>query len=78
MWCPRCNQGKVIAAQIAKNQTLIWVCEECEATWFSEQDIGSKPFVHFGSYMESLGLKPLWDEITILENTYPNHCEGRG
>ncbi len=66
MWCPRCKQGEIIMAKINKTQNMILVCEECEAAWFYEKDIGVKDFVDFGNYMKSLGLKPIWDEITIL------------
>jgi len=69
MYCPRCNQGEVAAAKVIQNETFIWLCEECEAIWFSEKDVGEKPFLDFGTYMESVGLKPLWEEIVILESS---------
>lgn len=65
MLCPRCEQGDIAVAQIKKTGKDIYVCHECEATWFSLADIGAKPFVDFGAYMEELGLLPLWDEINI-------------
>lgn len=65
MWCPRCDQGEVVMATINKTKDAIYICEECEATWFNESDIGEKPFVDFGIHMKSLGLEPLWSEITI-------------
>jgi transcription elongation factor Elf1 len=65
MWCPRCEQGEVVKALINKKNSIIYVCEECEATWLTEADIGVKQFVDFGSHMKSLGLDPLWGEITI-------------
>lgn len=67
MWCPRCNQGEVVKAIINKTNEIIWLCEECEATWFAEADVGVKPFVDFGSHMKSMGLDPIWHEITILK-----------
>lgn len=64
MLCPRCAQGDMAIAQIKTGQD-IYVCQECEATWFSSADIGVKPFVDFGVYMEELKLLPLWDEINV-------------
>lgn len=65
MLCPRCEQGEVVVANIIKTKDTVYVCEECEATWFSEEDIGKEEFVDFGTYMESIGLEPLWKEITV-------------
>lgn len=66
MLCPRCGQGNVVDAQIRKTGLLVYVCHECEASWFSKNDIGKKPFVDFGTYMESVGLQPVWTELTVF------------
>jgi hypothetical protein len=65
MLCPRCEQGDIAKAQIKKTGKDIFVCQECEATWLTLSDIGKSPFVDFGTYMEKIGLSPLWDELTI-------------
>lgn len=65
MLCPRCVQGDIALAQVKKNGENIYVCQECEAVWFSLFDIGVKPFVDFGIYMEGLGALPLWDELNV-------------
>lgn len=65
MWCPRCEQGEVVAANINKTKDTVFVCEECEATWLNKVDIGREQFVDFGTYMKSIGLEPLWSEITV-------------
>jgi ribosomal protein L37AE/L43A len=70
MLCPRCAQGDIAVAQIKKTGQDIYVCQECEATWFSSTDIGVMPFVDFGTYMEKLDLSPLWDELNI-QKTQP-------
>lgn len=67
MLCPRCEQGDVVAAQIRRTGAALFVCKECEATWFAVDDIGQAPFVDFGTYMEELGLQPLWDELIVSE-----------
>lgn len=65
MKCPRCAQGDVIKAELKKSRQEIFVCTECEATWFSINDIGVLPFIDFGTYMERNGLSPLWNELII-------------
>lgn len=65
--CPRCDgQGSVMNAQVVRNNTTIFVCDECDATWFSLEAIGSEPWVDYGTYMEEQGLSPTWDELNIL------------
>lgn len=67
MLCPRCEQGDVVAAQIRRTDAVLFVCQECEATWFAKDEIGRAPFVDFGTYMEELGLQPLWDELIVSD-----------
>lgn len=68
MLCPRCEQGNVVAARIKATGERIFVCQECEATWLSREEISSKRSLDFGTYMEEVGLKPLWDELVVLNN----------
>lgn len=65
MLCPRCEQGHIVQAKIIANGTAVFVCQECEATWFSVKEIGISSFIDFGTYMQSLGLKPLWSELQV-------------
>lgn len=61
--CPRCEQGAVLAMKINSRSINLWVCEECEATWFSVRDIGNERFYDLGTELEALGLPPLWSEL---------------
>jgi hypothetical protein len=72
MLCPRCEQGEIVTAEISKTGDVLYVCEECEATWFTPSDIGNVPFVDFGTHMKELGLSQLSSELKILDN----HLEG--
>ena len=65
MLCSRCEQGDIAKVKIKKTGQEIFVCQECEATWFSIKDIGLSSFKDFGTYMEEIGLLPLWDELII-------------
>lgn len=66
MWCPRCEQGSLVKAKVKESGVCIYLCEECEATWFSLEQIGVGEFIDFGVYMRSVGLPPLWTSIEIL------------
>lgn len=66
MLCPRCVQGDVVKAKIIANGTCLFVCRECEASWFFCEDIGITAYVDYGTYMERLGLEPLWSELQII------------
>jgi len=48
---------------IRRSGADLFVCEECEATWFVASEIGAKPFVDLGTHLRSLGLAPTWDEL---------------
>lgn len=65
MLCPRCEQGEIAKASVRKTGVRLFVCQECEAAWFSPDEIGAVPFVDFGTYMEEQELPPLWEELVI-------------
>ncbi|MBK3918647.1 hypothetical protein GFL03_15325 [Pseudomonas stutzeri] len=66
MLCPRCAQGDICKARIKSSEKILYVCQECEATWFSPEAIGVETFVDYGAYMEELGLPPLWSSLVVL------------
>jgi len=49
--------------RIISTQELVWVCEECEASWASLYVISKNSFEDYGTAMESKGLNPLWTEL---------------
>jgi hypothetical protein len=65
--CPRCDgQGSVVRAQVVKTNKTIFICDECDATWFTLEAIESEAWVDYGTHMEEQGLSPTWDELKIL------------
>lgn len=66
MICPRCNQDDVVEARIKANGNFIYVCPECDATWLSNAEISFGQFQDYGTYMESIGLSRLWDELEVI------------
>ena len=67
MWCPRCNQGKVLKAKIIKNEENILICEECDAIWRSESEFKENSSQDFSQYVKNIGLEGLWTELKIDE-----------
>ncbi|WP_325985872.1 hypothetical protein VP719_13795 [Pseudomonas protegens] len=67
MLCPECEQGEVTEVQVRATQEILHLCQECELLWLSAEVIGTEPFNSFTSYMEELGLAPLWSSLYVLE-----------
>ena len=65
MQCPRCEQGALVAATIKATGQRLFLCEECEATWFALEEVSHVRFVDYGTFMRGLGLKPLWHELNL-------------
>lgn len=65
--CPRCEQGHIEKVTVRRSSEVLFVCAECEATWFSKESIGAVPWVDFGTYLMSIGGQPLWDEVDKLD-----------
>ena len=61
--CQRCGQGDVQAMRVCSTQLLLWVCDECEATWVSQIEVNVCNFEDFGILMAGMGHKGLWSEL---------------
>lgn len=61
--CQRCGQGDVRAMRVCSTQLLLWVCDECEATWASQFEVNVCNFEDFGTLMAGMGCKGLWSEL---------------
>jgi hypothetical protein len=64
--CPRCEQDHIVGASIRATGTELFICPECDAIWFSIEKIGVGPFMDYGTYMQSMGLSMLWDELDVI------------
>ena len=61
--CQRCRQGSVQAMRIRSTHILLWVCDECEATWKSKDKVNIDQFEDYGTLMMGIGRSPLWSEL---------------
>jgi hypothetical protein len=66
--CPRCDQGSVDQYRVLSTQNEIWVCDECEAVWWSREDVEVSPFADLSVVLESMGVSVSWDQLRPLIN----------
>ncbi|WP_369038392.1 hypothetical protein [Stenotrophomonas maltophilia] len=65
--CPRCEQGEILEAHVKESGVQIFVCDECDAFWFSLMDIGVSPFRDLETYLEENSIAPSWESISVDE-----------
>lgn len=53
--CPRCRQDWLRHVRLIKLDKNAIICPECEALWFSEDAIGSRTWVDYGTYLRDAG-----------------------
>ncbi|OZO04960.1 hypothetical protein B7453_08435 [Pseudomonas sp. IB20] len=61
--CQRCGQGYVRAMRVRSTQRLLWVCEECDATWKRQADVNVSQFEDYATLMAAMGHSGLWDAL---------------
>ncbi len=49
--CPRCEQDWIKKVHIGITQKNVYLCYECEATWFCEDSIELATFVQLHDYL---------------------------
>lgn len=66
--CPRCDgQGEVEKVRVKADGDILYLCDECDAVWFSiESIVDGERWLDFGTYMKTKGLTGTWDEIELL------------
>jgi len=69
--CPRCDgNGLVFRAVLMPINTIIFICDECEALWL-DASINKNKFQDFTSYVASRGYR--YDQIDINNIDYNWH-----
>ncbi|MBL7684574.1 MAG: 3'-5' exonuclease [Deltaproteobacteria bacterium] len=56
-WCPRCNQGWVSHIYIRDLKVEGWLCDECDAFWFTKELIKMETFIGLSTFLDSHGIK---------------------
>jgi uncharacterized Zn finger protein len=65
--CPRCGQDYVVNAVIRPLNEPIKICPECDSIWRGDLPVRLDTYQVYGAYMESNGLKGVWDFLEILD-----------
>ncbi|HEL4857576.1 hypothetical protein JAK69_03660 [Stenotrophomonas maltophilia] len=52
-------------ARVKESGVQIFVCDECDAVWFSLSDIGVSPFRDLETYLEENSIAPSWGSISV-------------
>jgi len=56
--CPRCNQNWIKKVYVGATNRTIFLCYECEATWFCEDSIEFATFVQLHDYLGRKKIPP--------------------
>ena len=64
--CPRCGQDYIVRAVIKPLNLEIKICPECEAFWFTNEDVNERNFGDLGSYLENTGYTWDWNLLEII------------
>ena len=70
MFCPRCKQGVICRVHIQGLDAVTFLCDECDAMWLSQEDIGPTTFQDFSLFMQGRGFKGTWDELMLVEEDW--------
>lgn len=71
--CPIClpeSNGLIRKVKIKKLNKEIFICNECEAIWESEEDIYNNRYIWFSVYMSNNGLEHLWSEFEDIDKLW--------
>lgn len=72
--CPDCNQSWIICVYVPALRKRIYVCDECETTWMTQDGIvGNEQPVNFVHFLRANGLKGEWSEVEKLPADDENH-----
>lgn len=67
--CP-CGYGLLYKALVKKTNKIIYICGECDNTWPVDKEINRENAVDFDHYAEKNGIKPLWNELILLNDAF--------
>lgn len=71
IWGPCCDQGWIRHMRIKGTEDKIYICEECDTTWQSINDIGTESRKAYSEYAKEKGIIDTWEileELTISKS----------
>ena len=66
MICPFCEQRDIVKTKVKKTGNTIFICEECDAVWKQETDIGTNNVTNFEDYAKKNNISNSWEELEII------------
>ena len=66
MICPYCKQGEITKAKLKTNNSIIFICEECDTVWKEDEKISNITGKGFEFFAEEQKIKPVWAELELL------------
>ncbi|QWH20691.1 3'-5' exonuclease (plasmid) [Bacillus mycoides] len=65
--CPRCDgNGLIYKAEIKNLNQIVFVCDECDATWLQKTNISLDNFINFEMFLEENGCSYITANIINL------------
>lgn len=66
MICPYCKQGEIIKAKLKANNSIIFICKECDTVWKENGKISNTTGKGFEFFAKEQKIKPVWNELELL------------
>lgn len=67
MYCPYCMQGLILKAKLKIDNSIVFICNECDTVWKEHEPISNQTGKSFYLFADELSIKPLWNSLEILE-----------
>lgn len=73
--CPSCDgNGLIFKTRLKCNNLVLYVCDQCDATWKHSEDIGAKQFLCLQIMLDEYGVG--WGNLELTDYEWLNN-EGR-
>ena len=70
VYCARLDDGVVNRARVRQTGTIIYVCEECDATWLDGDAIRRDNWQDLQACLSTLGVQGRWSQLEDVEEEW--------
>ena len=64
--CPRCGQDWVYSAHLVSSNREIYLCPECDAFWWPDDQISQQTYRNLDAYYAERGIDDPWEDIKLV------------
>lgn len=57
--CPYCNQGQIMEVIVKKTKEIIYICEECDMVWITNESVLESTGIRYELYAKAKGFSNL-------------------